>query len=559
MSVALIEMRPIGAAPITGDDDDCDDSINENSTAFVTSSTTRTAATIAATRRHVMRKYLSMIMIAYILTLISPGTILWSSSSSLVAKSGAPCNPSSRTSPVHAPTKAMDKSSPMATTLSTNTTTFGDTPTGNEYDGKNHNNYATPNTDRNITDENSKHSDTYDNCTMMEETASTINIPLLLKLTSYTIALIGLFFYLQGSNPGLLDKDILCRLEDDALVAKKNYATPTTDNGDNCNNTCIDCGDGDEGKEDSAIERQSFLNPTSQTYAPTDGSSTQSTLHPPQHHPPMLPLTQRQQHHSSGHCYPHTRRKYCNICKIHPPIRSHHCNICHACVATFDHHCVFLGTCIGERNHFRFWFFVLWNVLCFHLALGIVSSGRVVPQFGALNDSSNALLALLGFHHDAVEASIEWDSSNILQIRRDQAILFIAKVYFYPLYGIVILLLIIHTILALGNCTTFEMTKGPGNIDYLVNTKMMDCPFGNGVFYNIRMFIMRDDIFTSRDCCWRSFKRRRLGEIEGETTSHDKDSEVVWVPTLWKMPTRILRDSEDWWNHPWQNKYWSCC
>ncbi|KAL7427348.1 hypothetical protein ACHAXH_000606, partial [Discostella pseudostelligera] len=141
---------------------------------------------------------------------------------------------------------------------------------------------------------------------------------------------------------GLLDKDILCRLEDDALVAKKNYATPTTDNGDNCNKTCIDCGDGDEGKEDSAIERQSFLNPTSQTYAPTDGSSTQSTLHPPQHHPPMLPLTQRQQYHSSGHCYPHTRRKYCNICKIHPPIRSHHCNICHACVATFDHHCVFL-------------------------------------------------------------------------------------------------------------------------------------------------------------------------------------------------------------------------
>jgi len=436
----------------------------------------------------------------------------------------------------------MDKSSPME--MSTNTTTFSDDPTGNEYDGKNHNNDAASNNENNNADENSSQ------CTMADETTSTINIPLLFKLTSYTVVLIVLFFNLQGSNPGLLDKDMLCRLEDE---------TPTTDADDDCNNACIDCGDSDERKVDSDVERQSFLYQSTRTSSATeeeDGtvdSSTSSTLHPTQHQS----MPQLQQHNSSGYCYPRTRRKYCNICKIHPPIRSHHCNICRACVATFDHHCVFLGTCIGERNHFRFWFFVLWNVLCFHLALGIVCSGRVAPQFGAFNDSSNALLALLGFHHD-VEASKDWDSSNILQIRRAQAILFIAKVYLYPLYGIVILLLIIHTILSLGNCTTFEMTKGPEHIDYLVNTKMMDCPFGNGVFNNIRMFVMRDDIFTSRDCCWRSFKRRRLGEIEGATSNHDKD-DIVWVPILWKMPTRILRDSEDWWNHPWQNKYWSCC
>jgi hypothetical protein len=28
---------------------------------------------------------------------------------------------------------------------------------------------------------------------------------------------------------------------------------------------------------------------------------------------------------------------------------------------------------------------------------------------------------------------------------------------------------------------------------------------------------------------------------------------------VWKMPMSIDRESEDWWNHPWQNKYWSCC
>ena len=32
-----------------------------------------------------------------------------------------------------------------------------------------------------------------------------------------------------------------------------------------------------------------------------------------------------------------------------------------------------------------------------------------------------------------------------------------------------------------------------------------------------------------------------------------------WAPTPWVRPAFIDRDSEDWWNNPWQNKYWSCC
>jgi hypothetical protein len=36
-------------------------------------------------------------------------------------------------------------------------------------------------------------------------------------------------------------------------------------------------------------------------------------------------------------------------------------------------------------------------------------------------------------------------------------------------------------------------------------------------------------------------------------------SSSKWTPQLWEKPGPIVRDSPDWWNHPWKNKYWSCC
>jgi hypothetical protein len=43
------------------------------------------------------------------------------------------------------------------------------------------------------------------------------------------------------------------------------------------------------------------------------------------------------------------------------------------------------------------------------------------------------------------------------------------------------------------------------------------------------------------------------------STSTSSFSSSSWQPTLWHRPLPVLHDSEDWWNHPWQNKYWSCC
>ena len=201
--------------------------------------------------------------------------------------------------------------------------------------------------------------------------------------------------------------------------------------------------------------------------------------------------------------YPHTRRKRCEICGISPPLRSHHCRVNRRCVATFDHHCGFLNTCIGERNHFRFWLFVGLNLVCSHGAMGILAS-RYRIRGGvwlAINVASRLYVGFI-----LLSAALLW---------------------------------IIHTVIAVSNVTTFEMTKGT-DIDYLRGTKMFDCPFGRGLCRNLAAFASRDDIS-------KFIRRARRHHVED------------WTPIVWKMPPFIERDSPDCWNHPFQNKYWSCC
>jgi hypothetical protein len=127
---------------------------------------------------------------------------------------------------------------------------------------------------------------------------------------------------------------------------------------------------------------------------------------------------------------------------------------------------------------------------------------------------------------------------------------FITRMYMYPLFFSVLLIWIIHTFLVLGNVTTFELTKGSEHIDYLYGTSMLDFPFGKGLCSNLRTFIMRDDIAV-----WFVRHCSKVGSMSNNTIDETNE----WVPMVWKMPMSIDRESEDWWNHPWQNKYWSCC
>ena len=454
--VPAIEMQHMG------EDADCEHDNGQQHNMNDTSSTPTTS-----TSGRVKRNYLSMIMLAYILTFISPGTKLWSQSTYLCEQTQM----------------------------------------------------QTPNTKIYISHETEKGG----NNTIIQHNARTtiakcgygsINTSVLANLTCFTMILICLFLNLQGGNPGVLTNDAMVKLD---ASDNSTHATNIT------NGSEFDSVD-----EERAIERQSFLEPLPLTSSsPTNTQSNKhSSLEPP------LP----QSKHQHKKLYPHKRRKYCHKCHIHPPLRSHHCNHCNACIATFDHHCLFLDTCIGERNHFRFWLFVLLNVICLHIALGIVgSSANHVRIFGKGSSDLEGV------------------------VRSGQVIIIISKLYMYSIYTVAILLWLIHTTLALGNSTTFEATKGPEHIDYLEGTNMMDLPFSTGLLHNIRLFFSRDDC-----CLW--IKDGSIGKIAVccckanilKEMLHKKTADN-WTPILWKMPDFIDRESEDWWNHPWQNKYWSCC
>ena len=141
----------------------------------------------------VKRNYLSMILVAYILTLLSPRSILWSQSQS--------------------------------------------------KDVNNDLMYGT-----------------------------SINILVLAKLTTFTIILIIVFLNLQGSDPGILTPDVMARLDEVDDVTNS-----TTD--------IIDSNNEDE--EEGRLEER-------------------------------LPLTKEESLPESQTLYSHTRRKYCNKCKIDP-------------------------------------------------------------------------------------------------------------------------------------------------------------------------------------------------------------------------------------------------
>jgi len=229
-------------------------------------------------------------------------------------------------------------------------------------------------------------------------------------------------------------------------------------------------------------------------------------------------------------------------------------------------------------------------VVCLNVALGIVGSGRV-PKFAVVGGVGGGILP-------SSQSSQPHSQLLPIHIMIGQAILLSSKLYMYVIYSIASILWMIHTGLALGNCTTFELTKGSKHVDYLVGTSMMDFPFGRGgVWSNLRMFVTRDDVcfwWTTMTtmgarlsivnmgarvgCClgrlfgWK-FRCRRYGTGYfhcGESEAHipmptqDTPANTAadaddWIPVVWKMPEFIDRESEDWWNHPWQNKYWSCC
>eukprot|EP00752_Nemacystus_decipiens_P006560 g5907.t1 len=152
------------------------------------------------------------------------------------------------------------------------------------------------------------------------------------------------------------------------------------------------------------------------------------------------------------------------------PLRSHHCRQCGRCVATFDHHCKMIGTCIGERNHCRFWWFLLVQTVSLMEAVRITASG--FSETGGSSDGGTTSF------------SGRWASRNDLAL--------VTSLCLWPCLTLAVVLLGTHTWMATSSLTSYECLKGGGrgsdSLSYLEGTREFDLPFSEGLVGNLRGF-----------------------------------------------------------------------
>ncbi|GFH57966.1 hypothetical protein CTEN210_14442 [Chaetoceros tenuissimus] len=216
------------------------------------------------------------------------------------------------------------------------------------------------------------------------------------------------------------------------------------------------------------------------------------------------------------------RRKICRDCQIAPPLRAHHCKICNKCVATFDHHCGFISTCIGERNHCRFYVFLICQAMGFWKCCNIVNSSQVSIFCNLFSNICQS-------------------QGNVKII--DVVVLLLGKIYLYILTLLATMMATFHTWLMLTNNTTFEMEKRE-HIEYLRGTQLCDLPFSRGLCGNLKLF-----------CCFRDTKKWCSRQKRNSSAGNNPN----FQPILWKPVGKVDQHSEDWANNLWSNKYWSCC
>ena len=376
-----------------------------------------------------------------------------------------------------------------------------------------------------------------------------VNTELLVKIVLASIATFVAFFTLQGSDPGYLTVGIVRELdnddvEDEAALLEHGEALTTIQEEEeqeqsycrqnNHNNVQTDKESKPEKTNEIAadlfgVTRRATAAAASlansfgpfETIGLSDNNHTQIGVDDHEKHCPVAPKiigdANDGDDDNDDSYYRSTRRKYCHMCKLAPPLRAHHCKTCNKCVATFDHHCHFVGTCIGERNHCRFWWYLFWQTIAFFLMCHVVASAKI------------GLLSLLFSGQQA-------HPPNVVDCIR----VGVAKCYLYLLAASSIVMLSVHSLWCLTNSTTFECAKG-SKLEYMkgATENFMDLPFSRpSVCGNLRLF-----------CCQRDAVCNRASS--GNST--------CWRPIVWRPPGKIIRDSEDWWEHPLQNKYWSCC
>ena len=97
---------------------------------------------------------------------------------------------------------------------------------------------------------------------------------------------------------------------------------------------------------------------------------------------------------NSGGCV--WQPQWCETCGQWQPLRTYHCRVSGRCVAKFDHYCSTIGTVIGERNHARFWWFLLFETATLD---GILAAAPAIVYGGLFGVAVGFTLQVVAQQH----------------------------------------------------------------------------------------------------------------------------------------------------------------